>query len=79
MNKTDKIQIIGLSISAIILMVCLVVGVRIKANYPVNAGLHIEAREPYQVKVYEDGSHVVQYHESQETETGCLKWGLCND
>lgn len=44
-----------------------------------HGGLFLTAREPYQARLYEDGSYVVQYHESKETETGCLDWGICND
>lgn len=79
MNKTDKIQVLGLIVASLILLGCLAYGMKIKGQDSSANGLLIKAQEPYQARVYEDGSYVVQYNESQETETGCLDWGLCND
>lgn len=40
--NTDKLEIIGLTVSAIILLGCLWLGVRIKGQYPERQGVSIE-------------------------------------
>lgn len=77
MNKTDKIQVVGLIIASLILLGCLAYGMKIKGQ-ATDSYFHAPINKSYNLNMYEDGSYEITYRDGT-SEIGCMKGGLCND